>query len=156
MTTKLYEYQTTIPKSWVDHNGHMNDAEYSRAFSDANDAWIAELGLNEKQIEKESYTIFTLETHVVYLKEAFEGERISIRAHLYDYDAKRMHAFMTLFNESDERCATYEIMSMGMDTEVGRPAPFPEFFAEAVKNYYDTQDDENQSKELGSKIGIRR
>lgn len=156
MTQKPFVYETTVPKVWVDHNGHMNDTEYSRAFSDANDAWIADLGLTEEKIKELAYTIFTLETHVAYLKEVFESENIKVQTHLYDYDAKRLHAFMILFNEAGERCATYEIMSMGMDTEAGRPAPFPDHFDEAVKEYYASQSDDVELKELGSKIGIRR
>lgn len=156
MTNKRFTYQTTVPASWVDHNGHMNDAEYSRAFSDANDAWIADLGLTEAKIAERAYTIFTLETHVVFLKEVFEGEDIQVQVHIHDYDAKRLHAFMTLYNQAGERCATYEIMSMGMDTTAGRPAPFPEFFAEAVKEYHDGQDNDQETEELGRTIGIRR
>ncbi|MCQ9903681.1 thioesterase, partial [Staphylococcus aureus] len=30
-----YIYQTNVKKEWVDYNGHMNDAEYNRVFSDA-------------------------------------------------------------------------------------------------------------------------
>lgn len=156
MSEKLYEYQVDVPESWVDHNGHMNDAEYNRAFSDAGVAWINHLGLTEAKIKSLSYTIFTLESHIVYLKEVFSGENITIQVHLHDYDAKRVHVFMNLFNESGDRCAANEVMLMGMGTDSGRPAPFPEILAEAVKAYYDAQDNEVELKELGRTIGIRR
>ena len=35
-----FQYQTTVKDIWVDHNQHMNDAEYNRVFSDATDAWL--------------------------------------------------------------------------------------------------------------------
>lgn len=156
MTEQLFEYETIVPESWVDHNGHMNDGEYSRAFSDAGMAWTTHLGLTESKIKTLSFTIFTLESHIVYLKEVFAQENITVQVRLYDYDAKRLHGFMTLFNEAGARCATNEVMLMGMDTEAGRPAPFPGFLAEAVRNYYDSQNNEADPKELGRTIGIRR
>ncbi|AKG74600.1 thioesterase family protein [Salinicoccus halodurans] len=153
---KLFEYETTVPESWVDHNGHMNDAEYNRAFSDAGMAWLSELGLGESKIEELSYTIFTLESHIVYQKEVFAQDEITVEIRLHDFDAKRLHVFMTLRNPKGDACATYEVMYMGMDQKAGRPAPFPEFFADAVKKYYDAQDNDAEIKELGRKIGIRR
>ncbi len=156
MTNQPFEYQTTVPKSWVDFNGHMNDAEYNRAFSDAGVEFISHLGLDEQKIAEISYTIFTLENHIVYQKEVFEADTITIKVRLHDLDAKRLHVFMTLHDSKDAQCATYEVMYMGMDQDAGRPAPFPGFFAEAVKDYYEAADDDAELKELGSKIGIRR
>ena len=40
-----YQYDTKVIQEWVDHNGHMNDAEYNRVLSDATDDWLAHLGL---------------------------------------------------------------------------------------------------------------
>ena len=54
-----YIYQTNVKKEWVDYNGHMNDAEYNRVFSDATDAWLALIGLNQETIHiRKSYNIF--------------------------------------------------------------------------------------------------
>ena len=53
-----YIYQTNVKKEWVDYNGHMNDAEYNRVFSDATDAWLALIGLNQETIQRLQYTIF--------------------------------------------------------------------------------------------------
>ena len=77
MTNKLYKYKTHVNEAWVDHNGHMNDAEYNRVFSDATDAWLAFLGLDVQTIETLDYTVFTLENHVMYLKEIKVNEAIT-------------------------------------------------------------------------------
>lgn len=156
MTMELFEYQTTVPESWLDYNGHMNDGQYSRAFSDAGLVWLAYLGLSESKVKELSYTIFTLENHIVYLNEVFAGDEITIKVRIHDYDEKRMHAFMTLHNPKDEKCATYEVMYMGMDTKAGRPGPFPEKFEQAVKEYYESQDNSGKPAEMGRTIGIRR
>lgn len=156
MTESLFEYKTTVKQIWVDHNGHMNDAEYNRVFSDATDAWLATLGLDLQAIEQLKYTIFTLENHVMYLKEIKVNESITVTVELFDFDAKRLHVFMTLNNEQNDRCATYEVMLMGMDTESNKPKPFPETIRKSVEFYADIASIQHQPEELGHHIGIKR
>ncbi|SDL01406.1 thioesterase family protein [Lacicoccus qingdaonensis] len=153
---ELFDYQTTVPESWLDYNGHMNDGQYSRTFSDAGLEWLTYLGLGESKVKELSYTIFTLENHIVYLNEVFAGEDITIKIRILDHDEKRMHVFMTLMNPKGEKCATYEVMYMGMDTEAGRPGAFPEKFRQAVTEYYESQENSEQPAEMGRTIGIRR
>ena len=64
-----YQYDTKVIQEWVDHNGHMNDAEYNRVLSDATDDWLAHLGLTLETIKTLHYTVFTLENHLTFLKE---------------------------------------------------------------------------------------
>lgn len=156
MTQSLFEYTTTVKQNWVDYNGHMNDAEYNRVFSDATDAWLANLGLDLQAIEQLKYTIFTLENHVMYLKEIKLNESITVTVELFDFDAKRLHVFMTLKNQQNDRCATYEVMLMGMDTKSNKPKPFPESIRKSVEFYADIALIQHQPEELGHHIGIKR
>ena len=133
MIHSQFEYTTKVKDIWVDHNGHMNDAEYNRVFSDATDAWLAYLGLDKETIAQKQYTVFTLENHVMYLKEIKVDEYISVNVELYDYDAKRLHVFMTLTDANQSRCATYEVMLMGMNTAVDKPEAFPEMIKKRLK-----------------------
>ena len=55
--TAQFVYHTDVKSSWVDYNGHMNDAEYNRVFSDATDAWLAYIGLDQEGIQSLHYTI---------------------------------------------------------------------------------------------------
>src|SRR5699024_1172916 len=135
MKFSIFEYVTQVKDIWVDHNGHMNDAEYNRVFSDATDAWLAYLGLDKKAIEQLNYTVFTLENHVMYLKEIKVNEPITTHIELYNYDTKRLHVFMTLTDANQSRCATYEVMLMGIDTNTDRPEVFPETIREAIEEY---------------------
>lgn len=151
-----FQYRTTVKDIWVDHNQHMNDAEYNRVFSDATDAWLAELGLDMEAIDKLQYTIFTLENHVMYLKEIKVDEPITVKVALYDYDAKRLHVFMNLVDSQNTRCATYEVMLMGMDTTTGRPSAFPGKIKNAIDDYAQSGGIQVKPKELGHLIGIKR
>ncbi|MBI5974872.1 thioesterase family protein [Staphylococcus canis] len=150
-----YAYQTTVQAEWVDHNQHMNDAAYSRVFSDTTDDWLAYLGLTPQAIEDWQYTVFTLEHHLTFLKEMKQSEPITVRVQLYDYDAKRLHVFMSMYNEENELTATYEVMLMGIDTVTGRPAPFKETMFQAIENAYKAEPLTEKPKQLGHQIGIR-
>lgn len=155
MIHSQFEYTTKVKDSWVDHNGHMNDAEYNRVFSDATDAWLAYLGLDKETIAQSQYTVFTLENHVMYLKEIKVDELISVNVELYDYDAKRLHVFMTLRDANQSRCATYEVMLMGMNTAIDKPEVFPEMIKKAIEDYATINTIENKPQELGHLIGIK-
>lgn len=155
MIHSQFEYTTKVKDSWVDHNGHMNDAEYNRVFSDATDAWLAYLGLDKETIAQSQYTVFTLENHVMYLKEIKVDELISVNVELYDYDAKRLHVFMTLRDTNQSRCATYEVMLMGMNIAIDKPEVFPEMIKKAIEDYATINTIKNKPQELGHLIGIK-
>ncbi|WP_043532161.1 thioesterase family protein [Litchfieldella xinjiangensis] len=116
---------TRVDPAWVDYNGHMNDAEYARVFSLGVEALMARIGLDESGRERERYTLYTLETHLCYRLGAYEGDRLTVSATLLDHDAKRMHVFFSLLNEAQQVIATSEQMLMGIDSQRGKPAPFP-------------------------------
>ncbi|SDI00195.1 acyl-CoA thioester hydrolase [Alteribacillus bidgolensis] len=61
-------YKDQVKKYFVDYNKHMNDAAYFRVFSIAGEQFTSSLGLNEQGRNHYGATIFTLETHVVYIK----------------------------------------------------------------------------------------
>lgn len=145
-----------VKQEWVDYNNHMNDAEYARVFSLAVDAWMAQLGMDQMFIKEEQYTIFTLETHICYLKEANLDESLTVRLQLLDHDEKRLHAFFIMKNAAGDRVATSEQMLMGMDTAAGRPGAFPEKVAAEITAIAKGQESLETPKEAGRTIGIRR
>ncbi|MBF7016292.1 thioesterase family protein [Staphylococcus durrellii] len=156
MTHALYQYQTNVKVDWVDHNNHMNDAAYNRVFSDATDGWLAYLGLDKDTIENLAYTVFTLENHVMFLKELKVYDQVTVNVSLIDYDEKRLHCFMTLLNKDEVKCATYEVMLMGMDTNKQRPSEFPKKIKTAINDYANIVCDSDSASELGHKIEIKR
>ncbi|MFD1360886.1 thioesterase family protein [Lentibacillus salinarum] len=148
--------QDTVPEAWIDYNGHMNDAEYVRAFSWGVDRFMTLIGITDDFRKAYQYTIYTMETHVCYLDEMKLGEPLEVHMQILDYDAKRAHVFYELFGENGKRAATSEQMLMGIDQSAGKAAPFPDnIFAqltELAKNHTPTE----KPKEAGRVIGIRR
>ncbi|HLR03429.1 MAG TPA: thioesterase family protein [Virgibacillus sp.] len=145
-----------VPEEWIDYNGHMNDAEYVRAFSWGVDAFMDEIGITEAFIEKNQYTIYTLESHVIYMDEMKLGESFEVHLNILDYDAKRVHVFFELYGEGGKRAAVSEQMLMGIDQSSGRPAPFPDNVYEELQSLAKNHTPDEKPEETGRVIGIRR
>lgn len=156
-STALTCYRTTVHPEWVDYNGHMNDAAFAGVFSEATDALIDWLGLGAESRVEHAYTVFTLETHIRYLAQAYEAQPLAVDVRLVDHDAKRLHVLMTLREANDDTAlATGELMLMGIDTTVERPAPFPDAVAERVSELHRCYGHDEWPADAGRGIGIRR
>ena len=44
----------------------------------------------------------------MFLNEMKENEDVIVKVHLHNYDNKRLHVLMEMFNADDDLCATYE------------------------------------------------
>ncbi|MFD1413623.1 thioesterase family protein [Oceanobacillus jeddahense] len=133
MTESKHIWSGYVLPEWVDYNGHMNDAYYALNFSYSLDALMDKIGLDEAGRKENAYTIFTLEAHIKYVKEAHENEKLHTIVTVLDRDEKRMHLWFELKNQEDVTVATSEQMVMGIDETSGRPAPFPKAVEIEVK-----------------------
>ncbi|QNI02505.1 thioesterase family protein [Halomonas sp. SH5A2] len=148
-------HETHVGPEWVDYNGHMNDAAYARVFSQACEALIDQIGLDEAGRKLYGYTIYTLETHLCFRREAHQDQSLSVDLTLLDRDAKRLHVFFAMFDDEDNLLASSEQMLMGMDQVSGRASAFPEPVASCVAKL--PQANKGLWPELaGRTIGIRR
>src|SRR5699024_6028740 len=89
------------------------------------DAIMKTIGINEDTIKQNHYTIYTLETHIVYLDEMKLGETFEVHMSLLDSDSKRLHVFFELYGEDNKRAAVSEQMLMGMDQSIRKLATLP-------------------------------
>lgn len=155
--TALTCLETAVRAEWVDYNGHMNDGAYAVVFSHATDALMDRLGIDATFREHYRYTLYTLETHIRYLCEAHEGDRLVVDARLLDHDAKRLHMFYTMRHpDAEAALSTCEIMLMGMDRETGRPAPFPQPIADRLADLWQAHGCTTPPEGAGRSIGIPR
>lgn len=110
MTWRPSDYRCDIAPQWIDYNGHLRDAYYTLLFSQAVDALMDAVGLDDDYRTRSGCTLFTLETHVHYLREIKASDTISVRARALGVDARRLHVGLAL------QCARLE-----------EPAAFGEF-----------------------------
>ena len=96
MTWRPSDYRCAIEPLWIDYNGHLRDAYYTLVFSQAIDALMREAGLDDDYRTRSGCTLFTLETHVHYLREVKSSDSISVRARALGVDSKRLHLGLAL------------------------------------------------------------
>src|SRR4029450_7966922 len=98
--------------SWVDYNGHMQEAYYLVAFGDGLDAFFRYIG-DDDAYRDSRLTFFTAETHLNYSKAMKAGQPFPIETQLVGFDGKRMHLFhRMLHGKTGELVATNEIMQL--------------------------------------------
>src|SRR5699024_9231336 len=147
-------YQDIVHADWVDYNGHMNDAAYAFVFSQSVEKLMQAIGIDERFITEEQYTIYTLETHLVYIKEVLENESFTVHVQLIKHDHKRLHVFFVMYSDAGDRLATSEQMLMGIDQKIRRSAPFPETIYQNIVQLQKHSDEQVKPPEIGRSIGF--
>jgi len=123
----------TVEPGWIDYNGHLNMAYYNVLFDRAVDEAFELIGCGLDYVKSRRHSCFTAEVHVRYLRELHAGDPVRVTFQLLDYDAKRMHYFEQLFHAGEGWVsATSENMSLHVDMEAGKTAPFPADVAERL------------------------
>ena len=116
-----------VEPTWIDYNGHMNMAYYNVLFDRAVDEAYELLGIGPAYLQQRRHSTFAAEVHLRYLRELHAGDPVRVTFQLLGHDAKRMHFFEQLFHARDGwMAATSENMSLHVDMEAKRVAPFPD------------------------------
>lgn len=150
-------HRETVRPDWIDYNGHMNVAYYVLAFDHATDAFLDHLGLDEGYRTRTNCSTFTLEGHVSYEREVADGAPIGFTTQLLDFDAKRIHYFLSMYH-ADEGflAATCEWILMHMDMGERRSATFPPEVLSRLEAILESHATLPHPPQVGRVIGIRR
>jgi acyl-CoA thioester hydrolase len=119
-----------VPPEWIDYNGHMMDAYYFLAFTEATEAFLDHVGLGAAYQARTGSGIYTAESHLCFLSGVTEGTALSYRTRLLGHDAKRLHVFHEMTGGGDALAATCELMFLHVSRE--RVSPMPPEEARAV------------------------
>ena len=127
MGSELPLYRDTVRPEWVDYNGHMRDAFYLLVFSFATDALMDGVGLDAAGRAASHSSIYTLESHLHYLREVKLGAEVLVQTRLLGVDAKRLHIYQEMLlrgGEADGPVAVSEQMLLHVDVRGPTSAPF--------------------------------
>ena len=115
-----------VPAEWIDYNGHMMDAYYFVAFTEATEALLDYLGLGAVYRAHANCGMYTVESHMCFRASVLAGAGLRYTSQLLAADTKRLHVFhrMTVA-ESGAEAATNELMFLHVDLATERVAPFP-------------------------------
>ena len=118
-----------VPPEWIDYNGHMMDAYYFMAFTEATEAFLDHVGLGAAYRARTGSGIYTAESHLCFLSSVTSGATLAYHTQLLGHDAKRLHVFHRL-TRAGSVAATCELMFLHVSAE--RVAPMPPKAAAAV------------------------
>ena len=123
----------TVPDEWIDYNGHMMDAYYFVAFTEATEALLDHVGLGAAYRAETGCGIYTAEGHLCFARSVGAGERLRYSSQLLGYDEKRLHVFHRMTQEpGGQEVATIELLFLHVDLAVQRVAPIPPAHRRAV------------------------
>ncbi|MGC9410401.1 thioesterase family protein [Streptomyces sp. DZ1-3] len=133
--TGLPPLHSTVRPEWVDYNGHMSEAFYVLVFGHATDALMIETGLDPGYRESTGCSLYTVESHVRYLREVSEAARLAVRTRVVGVAARKArftHEMYVVSGPGSEPgpdaapVATTELLAVHVDRRTGRAAEFPE------------------------------
>ena len=123
-----------VPPGWADYNGHMNEARYLEAASQATDRVMAMVGADAGYVAGgQSY--FTVETHLRHLAEVRVGERLRVTSQVVRAEGKKLHLFHRVLGPEGAVAATVETLLIHVDLGTrasSRPLPAVAAAAEAL------------------------
>jgi acyl-CoA thioesterase FadM len=117
---------------WLDAYGHLNEAYYLVPFS--NTTWVLQdhFGIGVDYFERTGGALYTVESHLRYLKEVRAPATMEIESLILGSDAKRIRIAHVMQVDGIER-ATFECLVLHVDTKAGRTTPLPEPVQSALK-----------------------
>jgi acyl-CoA thioester hydrolase len=148
-------HRAEVRPEWLDYNGHLNEAYYLLIFSHATDALLDRIGMDDAFRRREGVTIFTLETHLCYLREVGPGETVEVEVRVLGLDAKRAHLFhaMRRTGEPEVVAATAEMVILHVDAAARRGAPFR---PDALAALRALEDGRPRPEQAGRSVGLGR
>jgi acyl-CoA thioester hydrolase len=134
--TPLRPHETPVRPEWVDYNGHMSESCYLLVFGDSSDSFFRYFGIDE-QYRDAGHSLYTVETHLHYRREASEGEPLRTTLQLLGLDTKRLHVFQSMYHgATGDLLATAEQLLVHVDIDRGRAVPLPPYLHERLRTIH--------------------
>jgi acyl-CoA thioesterase FadM len=112
---------------WLDYNDHVMDGYYLVAFTDSTEACLEVLGFGPHYRARTGCSVYTVEGHINFLREARLGDDLQYETRLLGSDRKRLRMFHTMLRPgTGEVLATNELMLVHVDQSLGRTCPMPD------------------------------
>jgi acyl-CoA thioester hydrolase len=122
-----------VPEAWIDYNGHMMDAYYCVAFTEATEVFLDHVGLGAAYQAESRCGMYTVESHVCFAKSVRGGATLRYESQLLGWDDKRLHLFHQMVEPGGGQAATNELMLLHVDLATERVTPMPPARSRAVQ-----------------------
>jgi len=149
-------YTCTVEPDWVDYNNHMTEAAYLTAFGWGSDALFTYIGDNDAY-RLAGNSFYTVETHIVYEREAYINEPLRVATLVLGVDNKRLHIHHTMHNsETGTRLSTTEQMLVHVDMNLGKSSEILPHVAAALNAIYAVHKEVPTPEDVGRVMKIKK
>ncbi len=94
-----YRDTLTVKPDWLDENGHMNVANYSRAFDLGGEVFFRDCGIGWDYTREGYGTIFMTNCHLDFRRELLQDDPILVTTRLIDWSPKLVHTYQALYHQ---------------------------------------------------------
>ncbi len=130
-TAPLRTGARTVPPDWIDYLGHMMDAYYFLAFTEATEALLDHVGLGAAYRADTGCGMYTVESHLCFRASVLAGDDLEYSSQVLGCDGKRLRVFHRMTVAGGE-VATIELMFLHVDTAIERVTQIPGQHRQAV------------------------
>ena len=156
LSRPLKLFETRVSPEWIDYNGHMTESRYLQVFADSSDALLAFAGIDQAYHDRGG-SYFTVETHIMHLKEVKALEPIHTTTQVLSVDEKRLHVFQTILHTpTGAPLATAEQMLLHVDTKAGRACPAEPHVFSRLREVAEAHAGLPRPQDAGRAVGQRR
>ncbi|RED12729.1 carnitine 3-dehydrogenase [Pontivivens insulae] len=145
--------ERSIPQSWTDYNGHMNETHYLEVGAQASDRFMELIGADADYIAG-GLSYFTVETHIRHLGELDAGDAVSVTTQVTGAEGKKLHLFHSIHGPNGI-AATVETLLLHMDLEARRSVAPDGAVANHIENYWQAHRDMPRPQGAGRFVGER-
>jgi carnitine 3-dehydrogenase len=108
-----------VPTSFVDYNGHMNEAPYLAVSAQASDRFMEMIGADAAYIAA-GRSYFTAENHIRYFSEIAIGAAITVTTQALGGDGRKLHLLNRIWAGGDGPAASVETLLLHVDLTTRR------------------------------------
>lgn len=125
-------YRCRVEADWVDYNRHMTESAYLLAAGGATDVLFRYVGVDESYRDA-GHSLYTVETHIKYIKEVAVDEPIQFTTQVVGVDHKRLHILHAMYHgDNGDLLSTAEQILVNVEIRSGRSAAIPEQASRAL------------------------
>ncbi len=119
----------------VDKMGYVYHGNYAKYYHISRTALMNQVGICDRELEKQNILMPIIEMHIKYIKPVFYGDIITVRTTLNEMPKSRMHFFHKVFNQSNEIINEAESTLVFVDLQSRRPMRIPDTVINKLKSY---------------------
>ncbi|MDX6309773.1 MAG: acyl-CoA thioester hydrolase [Nocardioidaceae bacterium] len=149
-------YRTMVRPEWLDYNGHMHDASYAIALSEANEELFAVLDLSEEYRKATHASLYTIECFIRFLAESSLGQTLTATTMLVGAERKLVRLFTELWRDDGQLAATGEFLYLHVDTLSGATSEIPQPQLAGLRRMLSMHSTLARPDQLGRGVGAAR